>query len=278
MIREGSSADVTHSLPEFHCSQVLVVQAVSVYKLLFQWFGFFSFGSSTAQTYCLQIATLVLRTTSLLQSVYSLCGVRHVCSSETVGVLSNYVFNCHEYLIYQGHTEDCVKLGKGPVRLAYANGSAYVSSHEWTQWCEDLFGQQVVARPDASIWVVWPDTEKSMSLASYQQAHSPITLGIHVWGSSTIMQYTGYVLDHPVHGARVFVALPDLYNNVIGSSGNMTASRWYQSWFPHWTKRLTTHSLPDTHIRRAAVTGHFGRKVTSAFTDGIRFYSQPSVS
>eukprot|EP00971_Amphidinium_carterae_P339167 6476806-Amphidinium_carterae.2 len=183
-----------------------------------------------------------------------------------------------EYLLYQGHTDACVKVGRGPVQLSHADGVAYVSTTEWTKWCEDLFHQQVVQKEDESIWVVWTESQKTLTLTEYQQSHSPVSLGIHVWGSSTVMRCPGYVLEHPVEGASLFIGLTDLYNNVLGSSTNMTASRWYQSWLPHWLKRLKPHSLPESHIRRAAVTGHFGRKQTAVFADAIRFYSQPSVS
>eukprot|EP00971_Amphidinium_carterae_P130916 2593640-Amphidinium_carterae.1 len=134
-----------------------------------------------------------------------------------------------DYYLFQQHSEDRVNLGKGPVHIDTANGSTYVSTSEWTQWAEELFPQQVVEKPDGSLWVVWPETKQTLSLPSYQQSHKPIQLGVQVFGSSSIVQYSGFLLDHFVDGARLFLGLKTLYECVIGNSGNMTASRWYQS-------------------------------------------------
>eukprot|EP00971_Amphidinium_carterae_P014239 281117-Amphidinium_carterae.3 len=85
-----------------------------------------------------------------------------------------------------------------------------------------------------------------MTLDAYQQSHVPVSVGAQTFGSSSVAQHPGFLLDHTVHGARLFLGLKDLHDNVIGNSANMTASRWYQSWFPHWTKRLAPHGLSLT--------------------------------
>ena len=126
-----------------------------------------------------------------------------------------------DYHLFQGHTEESVNLGKGPVELNRSPcGAAYVATREWSKWAEDFFGQQVVTKDDNSLWVVWPETKKSMPLVDYQQAHAPIRLGLVCWGVAAVQHFAGFFLHHRVQGQAV-----------LGLEGHLQCCAWHLSFF-----------------------------------------------
>ena len=83
------------------------------------------------------------------------------------------------------------------------DGQDYVSSQDFSHWCEDLFGQVVVPHPSTGELQVCFDSGSRTPLWQYQQRHDCMLVPLSVPGRSSPMSVEVFRLRQPVSGCRV---------------------------------------------------------------------------
>eukprot|EP00971_Amphidinium_carterae_P133586 2645565-Amphidinium_carterae.2 len=80
--------------------------------------------------------------------------------------------------------------------------------------------------------------------------------------TATAINLRIYKFHGSVDGAQGFVDLNMLYRAVLPAKAMLTASEWIHTWFKWWQKALTTHELPQSHLRKALPTrsSHYSPK------------------
>ena len=79
---------------------------------------------------------------------------------------------------------------------------------------------------------------------------------VEVAGHNEPLSLRCFILKQPVEGAVIFWDLPSLYHGVLPPPQTMSASSWYNSWWPWWMKFVASMDLPASHLRRATLTKH----------------------
>jgi hypothetical protein len=162
------------------------------------------------------------------------------------------------YILVELNTEEKIELDSGHEWFLDfdEDGRGYVSAatHE-AEWCEDLFHLTVFQNPNRENEVnVILENGQVMQLVEFQQRHYPISIPVKFVGNLGPTPLKAVVLKQAVSGAWVLWNLAHIYD-AVASATNMSASRWYQSWWPWWQKALQQLGVgPLPHLRKAAPT------------------------
>ena len=98
-----------------------------------------------------------------------------------------------------------------------------------------------------------PANAPSISLAEFQQRHTPIELPIVYTCGREPTQFRGYRLKQFVAGCTGLWSLEWMHREVCGAHAPFPFSKWYQNWWPWWGKALSRMGLPDgDHLRKPA--------------------------
>ena len=177
------------------------------------------------------------------------------------------------HFLVQTHTEELKILPGRHWVIQEVDGHLSVTDGAEARWCEEEFGQVVVTHPQTQALVVVFDDGRQVQLSQYRQEHETFTMPLK-GACADPFSLDVVVLKHRVSGNKVLFSLPRLYDVAIGKSARMTASAWYQSWWPWWTEILLSHHLDNNHLRKPVPR----KALEEANTDSTRFLDFACIS
>lgn len=140
---------------------------------------------------------------------------------------------------------------EGVVRVRDSSGqNDVVASH--------CFSATVLCEVETESLHVLPQGGDLVSFADFLSPHKPLDVQMRHLGK-VCATTRAWRFDRSQGGAVCFWSLPDLYA-AANAPYSMSASQWYHSWWPWWTKRLGGFGISASpHLRRASPTSQTGQ-------------------
>eukprot|EP00971_Amphidinium_carterae_P078982 1562765-Amphidinium_carterae.2 len=144
---------------------------------------------------------------------------------------------------------------------------------EEAQWVSDIF-EYVLETLDGQ-WHVTDREGVSVSLSAFMSDRRTWIVPVQLLASTTIVEATIHSMCHSFRASELLWEATQLRSNLL--TDGLSSAEWYQSWYPHWAKRLERLQIPvDFHMRRGAVSkGTQKAPRTLHFGVDLRFFDKP---
>ena len=129
-------------------------------------------------------------------------------------------------------------------------GRGYIhSAAVGTKWVSEFFDACIVEQGGELFYCT--SAIERVPFAAWAQEHTPVNVALPLLHGGGDVQLDLFIFKRAWTGAYVWWSIAALVEHLHVPLGRLTTKRWMESWWPHWSKRLSNSGIGGAHLRRA---------------------------